>query len=97
MVFFKVSPSKGIFRFEKRGKLSSRYIGPFEILERIEHIVYKLALPPQPSNVHNMFHVSLLCKCIPNPSHQISYTDLQIHEKLNYQELPIRIVNEQIR
>ncbi|CAN6446957.1 unnamed protein product [Victoria cruziana] len=97
MVFLKVSPSKGIFRFGEKRKLSPRYIGPFEILERIGHVAYRLALPPQLSHVHNVFHVSLLRKCIPDPSRQISHSDLHVDERLSYPELPIRVIEEQVR
>ena len=59
-VFLKVSPWKGVQRFGIKGKLSPRYIGPFEILDRVGEVSYRLALPPQLSHVHNVFHVSLL-------------------------------------
>ncbi|CAN6462677.1 unnamed protein product [Victoria cruziana] len=97
MVFLKVSPGKGILRFGKKGKLSPRYIGPFEILDRIGTAAYRLALPPQLSHVHNVFRVSLLQKYLPNPQHQISYDQLQLDDDLSYQEGPVRIVDEQVR
>lgn len=59
-VLLKVSPTKGVMRFGKKGKLSPRFIGPFEILERYGEVTYKLALPPNLSVVHSMFHVSML-------------------------------------
>ncbi|GJY73943.1 putative nucleotidyltransferase, ribonuclease H [Tanacetum coccineum] len=59
-VFLKVSPFRGVKRFGIKGKLSPRFIGPFEILERIGEVSYRLALPPQLSHVHDVFHVSLL-------------------------------------
>ena len=59
-VFLKVMPKRGVVRFSKRGKLSSRFIGPFEILERVGTIAYWLALPPNMSGVHDVFHVSML-------------------------------------
>jgi len=57
-VFLKISPTKRVIRFGARGKLSSRYIGPFEILERVGEVAYRLALPPSLEGVHNVFHVS---------------------------------------
>nr|GFB07461.1 putative nucleotidyltransferase, ribonuclease H [Tanacetum cinerariifolium] len=59
-VFLKVSPARGGRRFGIKGKLNPRFIGPFEILDRVGEISYRLALPPQLSHVHNVFHVSLL-------------------------------------
>ena len=61
-VFLKVSPMKGVMRFGKKGKLAPRYIGPFKILERIGVIAHRLALPPDMSQVHPVFHVSMLRK-----------------------------------
>ena len=59
-VFLKVLPKRGVVRFGKRGKLSPRFIGPFEILERVDIVPYRLALPPSMSDVHEVFHVSML-------------------------------------
>ena len=70
-VFLQVSPFKKVMRFRKKGKLSPRYVGPFEILERIRSITYRLELPPEIANVHPIFHVSMLRKYFPNPSHVI--------------------------
>ena len=66
-VFLKVSPTKGVRRFGIKGKLSPRYVGPFEILERIGVVAYRLALPPSLDKVHNVFHVSMLRKCLSDP------------------------------
>ena len=68
-MFLKVSPIKCVMRFVKKGKLALRYIGPFEILERVGMVAYRLALPPNMSQVHPMFHVSMLKKYILDPSH----------------------------
>nr|GFB38633.1 putative reverse transcriptase domain, ribonuclease H-like domain, aspartic peptidase domain protein [Tanacetum cinerariifolium] len=62
-VMLKVSPRKGVVRFGKRGKLNPRYVGPFNILERVGDVAYKLDLPEELSRVHNTFHVSNLKKC----------------------------------
>ena len=68
-VFLKVSPMKGVMRFGKKKKLTPRYIGPFEILERVGMIAYMLALPPNLSQVHPVFYISMLRKYISDPSH----------------------------
>ena len=70
-VFLKLSPWKGVVRFGKRGKLNPRYIGPFEIVERIGLVAYRLDLPEKFSRVHNVFHISMLRKYIPDPSHVV--------------------------
>ena len=61
-------PKRGVVRFDKRGKLLPRFIGPFEILERIGIVAYRLALPPSMSGVHEVFHVSMLQKYTPDPA-----------------------------
>ena len=60
-------------RFEKKGKLSPRFVGPFEILEMIGTVAYRIALPPELSSIHNVFPVSMLRKYIPDPSHVVEY------------------------
>ena len=61
-VLLKVSPMKGVMRFGKRGKLSPRYIGPFEVLKRVGDVAYELAFPPGLSGVQTVFHVFMLKK-----------------------------------
>ena len=68
-VFLKVMPKRGVIRFGKRGKLSPRYIGPFEVLKRVGAVAYRLALPPSLSSVHEVFHVPMLWKYIPDSTH----------------------------
>ena len=69
-VFLKVMPKRGVVRFGKCGKLSPRFIGPFEILERIGTVAYWLALPPSMLGVHEVFYVSMLRKYTPDPACQ---------------------------
>ncbi|KAH9778034.1 Endonuclease [Citrus sinensis] len=92
-VFLKVSPWKGVFRFGKKGKLSPGFIGPFEILERIGPVAYRIALPPSLSRLHNVFHVFVLRKYIADPSHVLDYQPIQITEDMSYEEQPIEIVD----
>ncbi|KAL5540952.1 hypothetical protein UlMin_044244 [Ulmus minor] len=85
-VFLKVAPMKGVMWFGKKGKLSPRYIEPFEILERIGKIAYRLALPPELSSIHNIFHVSMLRKYVSDPSHVLENEPIKVHEDLTYKE-----------
>jgi hypothetical protein len=63
-VYLKVSPMRGLLHFKVRGKLAPRFIGPFKILERRGELAYQLELPPQLSDVHDVFHISQLKKCL---------------------------------
>ena len=72
-VFLKVMPKRGVVRFGKRGKLSPRFIGPFEILERVGTFAYRLALPPSMSSVREVFHVSMLREYTPDPAHEVDW------------------------
>ena len=97
MIFLKVAPIKGVLRFEKKGKLSPRFVGSFEILERIGPVAYHLALPPQLSAVHDVFHVSMLRKYVTDPSHIVDYKPLQINDNLSYEERPIEILAKEVK
>ena len=93
MVFLKVAPMKGVMRFGKKGKLSPKFIGQFEILERVGNVAYRLALPPSLSSVHNVFHISLLRKYISDPSHLLSYEPLELNRDLTYEEQPVQVLD----
>ena len=75
-MFLKVSPTRGVVRFGKKGKLSPRFIGPFEVVQRVGKCAYRLALLPSLSGVHDVFHVSILKKYIIDPSHVLDYSGL---------------------
>lgn len=85
-MFLKVSPIKGVMRFGKKNKLYSIFIRPFEILRRVGDLAYELALPPDLSHVHCVFHVSMLQKYLHDPSNICKYKPLQVHEDLLYEE-----------
>ena len=87
-VMLKVSPWKGMIRFGKHGKLNPRYVGPFEIIERIGPVAYKLELPEELSRVHNTFHVSNLKKCLSDETLVIPLKEIRIDNKLNFIEDP---------
>nr|GEW50838.1 hypothetical protein [Tanacetum cinerariifolium] len=96
-VFLKVSPARGVRRFGIKGKLSPRFIGPFEILDRVGEVSYRLALPPQLSHVHDVFYVSLLRGYKYHPLHVITYPLDQIRTDLSYVEEPEAIIDRQDR
>nr|GEX24447.1 putative nucleotidyltransferase, ribonuclease H [Tanacetum cinerariifolium] len=96
-VFIKVSPCRGVQRFGIKEKLSPRFIGPFKILDRVGEVSYRLALPPQLSHVHNVFHVSLLRGYKYHPLHVVSYPLDQIREDLSLAEEPEKILDHQER
>ena len=77
-VMLKVSPWKGMIHFGKRGKLNPRYIGPFEILDGIGHVAYRLKLPQQLSKVHDVFHVSNFKKCFLDDTNVIPLDEIQL-------------------
>ena len=96
-MFLKVSPMKGIIRFGKKGKLAPRYVGPYQIVERIGSVAYKLDLPQEMSQVHPVFHISMLRKYVPDPSRIIQPQVVDVSEELTYEERPVQIVDTQIR
>nr|GEY77731.1 putative reverse transcriptase domain-containing protein [Tanacetum cinerariifolium] len=96
-VFLKVSPCRGVRRFGLKGKLSSRFIGPFEVLDQVGEVSYRLALSPQLSHVHNVFHVSLLRGYNYHPYHVFQYSFDKIREDLSYDEEPEAILDCQER
>ena len=86
-------PKRGVVRFGKRGKLSPRFIGPFEILERVGTIAYQLALPPSMSGVHEVFHVSVLRKYTPNLAHVVDWGQIEVDKDRTFEEGPVCIVD----
>ena len=91
-VYLKVSPMRSVRRFNMKGKLAPRYIGPFKILERHDEVAYQLELSESLSGVHDVFHVSQLKKCLRVPKEQIPLEELTVKEDLTYETFPIRIL-----
>ncbi|WMV28751.1 hypothetical protein MTR67_022136 [Solanum verrucosum] len=96
-VYLKVSPMKGVMRFGKKGKLSPRYIGPYRIAKRIGNVAYELELPQELEVVHPVFHISMLKKCIGDPSLILPTESIKIKDNLSYEEVPVQILDRQVR
>ena len=96
-IFLKVMPKRGVVRFGKRGKLSPRFIGSFEILERIGNVAYRLALPPSMSGVHEVLHVSMLRRYTPDPAHVVDWGQIEIDMGGTFEEGPVCIVDSRGR
>jgi hypothetical protein len=92
-IYLKVSPMRGTQRFKVKGKLALRYVGPFKIISRKGEVAYQLELPPQLVDVHNVFHVSQLKKCLRVLEEQLSMEELDLGGDLTYSEKPIKILD----
>ena len=92
-VFLNVMPNRGVVRFGKHGKLSPRSIGPLEILERVGTVVYRVALLPNMSSVHEVFHVSMLQKYTPDPAHVVDWGQIEVDTDGTFEEGPVCILD----
>nr|GEV78160.1 putative reverse transcriptase domain-containing protein [Tanacetum cinerariifolium] len=96
-VLLKVLPWKGVIRFRKKGKLALRYVGPFEILERIGPVAYRLRLPEELSSVHDTFHVSNLKKCLADANLHVPLDEIKIDKTLRFVEEPVEIMDREVK
>ncbi|GJR82910.1 putative reverse transcriptase domain-containing protein [Tanacetum coccineum] len=96
-VLLRVSPWKGIVRFRKKGKLAPRYVGPFEILERIVIVAYMLRLPKELNSVHDTFHVSNLKKCMADANLHVPLDEIKVDKTLRFVEEPVEIMDREIK
>ena len=96
-VFLKVSPWKKFMRFGRKGKLSPRFIGPYEVIEKVHQVAYRLALPPELKNIHNVFHVSILRRYMSDPSHVVSSEIIEHRPYLTYKEEPVEILAREVK
>ena len=86
-------PKRGVVRFGKRRKLSPRFIGLFEILERVGTVAYRLALPPSMSGVHEVFHVSILRRYTPDPARVVDWGEIEVNTDGTFEEGPVCIMD----
>ena len=86
-------PKRGVARFGKRGKVSPRFIGPFEILERVGTVAYRLALRPSMSGVHEVFHVFMLRRYTPDPAHVVDWGEIEVDIDETFEEGPVCLVD----
>ncbi|GJT48133.1 putative reverse transcriptase domain-containing protein [Tanacetum coccineum] len=96
-VLLKVSPWKGMIRFGKKGKLASRFVGPFEIIEKVGLVAYRLDLPEELNSVHDTFHVSNHKKCLVDPTLQVPFDEIRVDDKLNFVEELVEILGRDIK
>ncbi|GJR31210.1 putative reverse transcriptase domain-containing protein [Tanacetum coccineum] len=96
-VLLKVSTWKGVVRFGKKGKLAPRFVGPFEIIEKVGSVAYRLDLPEELYGVHDTFHVSNLKKCLADPTLQVHLYEIRVDEKLNFVEEPVEILEREFK
>ncbi|GKC52015.1 hypothetical protein Tco_1074760 [Tanacetum coccineum] len=93
----KVSPWKGVVRFGKKGKLAPRFVVPFEILERIGPVAYRLRLPEELSSVHDTFHVSNLKKCLADANLHVPLDEIKVDKTLRFVEEPLEIMDREVK
>nr|GEW05839.1 putative reverse transcriptase domain-containing protein [Tanacetum cinerariifolium] len=96
-VLLKVSPWKGVIRFGKKGKLAPRYVVPFDILERVGTVAYRLRLPEKLRSVHDTFHVSNLKKCLTDANLHLLLDKIRIDKTLRFVEEPIEIIDREVK
>ena len=96
-VFLKVSPWKKVMRFGKKGKLSPRFIEPYEVIEKVGPVAYRLALPPELEKIHSVFHVSMLRRYRSNPPHVVSSETIELRPDLTYEEEPVEILAREVK
>nr|GEX50728.1 putative reverse transcriptase domain-containing protein [Tanacetum cinerariifolium] len=96
-VLLKVSPWKGVVRFGKKEKLAPKFVGPFEIIEKVGPVAYRHRLPEELNGVHDTFHVSNLKKCLADSTLQVPLDELQVDAKLNFVEQPVEILEKEFK
>lgn len=96
-MFLIVTPITGVSRARMSLKLMPHIIGPYQILQRVRVVAYRVTLPPSILNLHDVFHVSHLRKYIPDPSHVIQMDDVQVRDNLIIEASPVRIEDREVK
>ena len=86
-----------MMRFGKKGKLSPRFIGSYEVIEKVGPVTYKLALPPELEKIHSVFHVSMLRRYRSDPSHVVATETIELRPDLTYEEEPLEILAREVK
>ena len=96
-MFLKVSPWKKVMRFRENGKLSPRFIRPYEVIEKVGPMAYRLALPTELEKIHSVFHVSMLRRYQSDPSYVVSSETIELRPDLTYEEEPVEILAREVK
>ena len=97
LVFLKITPLKASLMSGKGKKLQPRFVGPYKIIQHVGNVAYKLKLPPILSRIYNVFHVSMLKKYHPDPSHILQPESIEIDEILTYEEKPVKLLDRTMK
>ncbi|XP_016749007.1 uncharacterized protein [Gossypium hirsutum] len=97
LIFLKVSSWKKVLRFGRKGKLSPRFIGPYQVVKRVVPVAYQLELPPELSQIHDVFHVSMLRRYRSDPSHVVVIEEIEVRPDLTFEEEPIQIIGRDVK
>ncbi|XP_069148074.1 uncharacterized protein [Solanum lycopersicum] len=96
-VYLKIFPMKGVFGFFKKGKLSPRLMGPYDILQRVGEVAYDKKFPSELASVRPIFHISMLRKCISDPESIPPIEGLRVNDNFSYEEVPIQFIDRQVK
>ncbi|XP_040950753.1 uncharacterized protein [Gossypium hirsutum] len=96
-VFLKVSPWKKVLRFSLKGKLSLRFIEPYQILKRVGLVVYQLELRPDLDRIHDVFHILMLRRCCSDPTHIVPVKEIEVRPNLTFEEESVQILNHDVK
>ena len=84
---------KGVMKFGKKWKLSPRYVGPYKIMKRVGNVIYELEFPAELAAVHPVFHISLLKKCVDDPTSIVLLESVAVKDSISYKDVPVEIID----